>query len=148
MLKDPLVTTDLPLPKTDSSDVTVETTVENVSDQPVSGVARGTIENIVFSRAVTLAPHSTQQVTFDAKNTPALHIAHPRLWWPNGYGAQPMYKLHLEFVTGQSVSDAQDVSFGIRKISYFPSRRQHAGHSPLTACPFLSAAATGASMRR
>jgi glycosyl hydrolase family 2/Ig-like domain-containing protein len=118
VVKDPLVTTDLPLPKTDSSDVTVETTVENVSDEPVAGEVRGTIENIVFTRQVTLAPHTTQQITFDVNNTPALHIEHPRLWWPNGYGAQPLYKLHLEFRTGQNISDAQDVNFGIRKISY------------------------------
>ena len=117
-LKDPFVTTDLPLPRTDSSDVAVEATVENVSDQPVAGVVRGTIENIVFERQITLAPNSSQQVTFDAKNTPALHLEHPRLWWPNGYGAQPMYKLHLEFSTGSTISDAQDVDFGIRKISY------------------------------
>jgi hypothetical protein len=128
VVKDPLVTTDLPLPRTDSSDVTVKTTVENVSDEPVDGVVRGTIENIVFERQVTLAPHSSQKITFDATNTPALHIDHPRLWWPNGYGAQEMYKLHLEFQVGEfqagefrpgsAVSDAQDVEFGVRKISY------------------------------
>jgi hypothetical protein len=38
LVKDPLVTTDLPLPRTDSSDVAVQATVENVSDQPVKGV--------------------------------------------------------------------------------------------------------------
>ncbi len=118
VVKDPLVSTDLPLPKTDSSDVTVETTVDNVSDKPVAGVVRGAIENIVFERQVTLAPRSSQQITFDAKNTPALHIEHPRLWWPNGYGAQEMYKLHLEFRTGRAISDAEDVNFGVRKISY------------------------------
>ncbi len=37
VLKDPLVTTDLPLPKTDSADVAVQATVENVSDKPVRG---------------------------------------------------------------------------------------------------------------
>jgi len=39
VVKDPLVTTDLPLPRTDSSDVTVKTTDENVSDEPIDGVA-------------------------------------------------------------------------------------------------------------
>jgi hypothetical protein len=24
-------------------------------------------------------------------------MEHPRLWWPNGYGAQNLYKLHLSF---------------------------------------------------
>jgi hypothetical protein len=118
VVKDPLVTTDLPLPRTDSTDVGVSATVENVSDKPVTGVLKGTIESIAFEQQVELAPHSTQKISFDPKTTPALHIDHPRLWWPNGYGAPEMYKLHLSFVSGKDVSDAQDVDFGVRKFSY------------------------------
>jgi beta-galactosidase/beta-glucuronidase len=57
-------------------------------------------------------------VSFDPKNTPELHMEHPKLWWPNGYGKQDMYALHLVFVTGGKTSDAQDVPFGVRKITY------------------------------
>ena len=117
-VKDPLVTTDLPLPRTDSSDVAVQATVENVSDKPQKAVLHGEIENISFEQEVTLDPHSSKIVTFDSKNTPALHIEHPRLWWPNGYGPQNMYKLHLAVKLGKHESDAQDVDFGIRKITY------------------------------
>jgi hypothetical protein len=118
VLKDPLVTTGLPLPRTDSTDVGIQATVENVSDQPEKGVLQGSIENVTFEKPVELAPHSKQQVSFDAKTTPALHIEHPRLWWPNGYGAPNMYKLHLSFKLGAETSDAEDVNFGVRKISY------------------------------
>jgi hypothetical protein len=118
ILKDPLVTTDLPLPRTDATDVGVQATLENTGDKPLKGVLKGSIENIAFEQPVELAPHSKQQVSFDSKITPALHIDHPRLWWPNGYGAQEMYKLHLSFELGRAVSDAQDVAFGVRKISY------------------------------
>ncbi len=118
VVKDPLVTTDLPLPRTDSADVAVQATVENVSDKPVTGVLAGTIEEISFEQPITLAPNSKQVVTFDAKNTPALHMEHPRLWWPNGYGAQNLYKLHLSLNVGDKESDAQDVTFGVRKIAY------------------------------
>jgi hypothetical protein len=118
LLKDPLVTTDLPLPRTDSSDVAVQATVENISAEPQKGVVHGTIENIAFEKEVELAPHSKQTVTFDAKSTPALHIDHPRLWWPNGYGAPNMYNLHLAFAQGSDLSDTEDVPFGVRKISY------------------------------
>jgi hypothetical protein len=117
-VKDPLVTTDLPLPKTDSSDVTVEATVENVSDKPQSGVLEGTIENIAFSQPVTLAAHAKELIKFDPKSTPALHILNPRLWWPNGYGPQNLYPLHLDFKADNTISDAQDLEFGVRKISY------------------------------
>ena len=118
LVTDPLVTTDLPLPKTDSADIAVEATVENVTDQPVKGTLSGAIESIRFERAVEVAPHSTQKVRFDAANTPALHFVNPRLWWPNGYGPQNLYNLHLNFVVGKQSSDSQDVSFGVRKIAY------------------------------
>jgi hypothetical protein len=118
LVKDPLVTTDLPLPRTDSSDVAVSATVENVTDQPVSGVLKGTIENINFEQSVEVPAHGTKVVKFDPTTTPALHIDHPRLWWPNGYGPQNLYKLHLSFEQKLQTSDAQDVSFGVRKISY------------------------------
>jgi hypothetical protein len=118
VLKNPLVTTDLPLPKTDSADVAVQATLENVSDQPQKGVLQGTIENIRFEQPVELEPHSTKTVTFDPKSSPALHMEHPRLWWPNGYGSPELYNLHLAFNQGHDASDAQDVTFGVRKISY------------------------------
>jgi beta-galactosidase/beta-glucuronidase len=117
-VKDPLVTTDLPLPKTDSADVGVQATVENVSDQPQKGYLEGTIENIHLRQSVELAAHSTQVVKWDAKTTAALHMEHPRLWWPNGYGSPEMYKLELRFVAGHTTSDSIAVNFGVRKISY------------------------------
>jgi len=118
VVQNPLVTTDLPLPRTDSTDIGVQATVENITDKPVSGFLEGTIESIAFSKPVTLAPHSTQLISFDSKTTPLLHVAHPRLWWPNGYGPQNLYKLHLSFIENRTVSDALDVNFGVRKITY------------------------------
>ncbi|HVC46327.1 MAG TPA: glycoside hydrolase family 2 TIM barrel-domain containing protein [Terracidiphilus sp.] len=118
LVKNPLVTTDLPLPRTDSTDIAVVATVENVTDKKVKGVLTGDIENIHFEKRIELAPHSSQLVRFDPTTTPALHVEHPRLWWPNGYGPQNLYSLHLSFQANQKVSDADDVSFGVRKITY------------------------------
>ncbi len=118
LVKEPLVTTDLPLPKTDSSDIAVSATVENVTDQPQKGVLNGSIENITFQQPVEIAPHSSKLVSFDSKTTPALHVNQPRLWWPNGYGPQNLYKLHLSFDVNKKTSDATDVTFGVRKITY------------------------------
>jgi len=118
VVKNPLVTTDLPLPKIDSADVAVQATVENITDQPQKGVLKGRIENIAFEQAVELAPHSSQLVSFDAKTAAQLHLDKPRLWWPNGYGPQNLYKLQLSFEVGRKVSSGQDVTFGVRKITY------------------------------
>ncbi|MGA2048393.1 MAG: sugar-binding domain-containing protein [Terracidiphilus sp.] len=118
VLKNPLVTTDLPLPRTDSTDIGVQATIENVTDQPVTGEVSGVIGNISFGRPVTLAANATQLVSFDAKEFPVLHREHPPLWWPNGYGPQNLLKLHLSFKVKKQISDEQDVSFGVRKITY------------------------------
>mgnify|MGYP001550323663 FL=1 len=118
VVKDPLVTTDLPLPRTDSTDVGVSATVENVTGKTQKGVLKGTIEDISFEQPVVLKGHSSQVVRFDAKNTPVLHISNPKLWWPNGYGPQNLYKLHLSFEVKKDESNAKDVTFGVRKITY------------------------------
>ena len=117
-VKDPLVTTDLPLPSTDSADIAIQTTLENSTDRPQKGVLKGSIDNVTFAKNVDLAPHSSTLVSLDPKTTPTLHMEHPRLWWPNGYGLQNLYKLHLRFELGGRVSDVQEVSFGVRKITY------------------------------
>ena len=118
VVRNPYVSTNLPLPRTDSADLTVQATVENVADEAEQGVLQGEIGNIRFARTVNLAPHASELVTFDAKDTPVLHIESPRLWWPNGYGAQNLYSLHLSFNIGRQLSDTDEVTFGIRKITY------------------------------
>jgi hypothetical protein len=118
LIKSPLVTTDLPLPKLNSSDITVQAIVTNITDKPQKGVLKGTFGNVSFQQSVELAAHTNKLISLDPKNTPQLHVLNPKLWWPNGYGPQNLYTLKLSFVIAGKVSDNQDVSFGIRKITY------------------------------
>ena len=118
VIKDPLVTTDLPLPKTDAADVAVQARVENVTDAPQKGVLKGSFGDVTFEQSVEVAPHSSQVVKFDPATTAALHVMNPKLWWPNGYGPQNLYDLHLSFEIEKQVSDSREVRFGIRKITY------------------------------
>jgi beta-galactosidase/beta-glucuronidase len=118
VIQDPLVTSDLPLPKLDTADVTVQATLANVTQQPQKGLLKGTIEGISFQVPVALAAGAAQTVSFDPKSFPQLRIPHPRLWWPNGYGPQNLYPLNLRFETDGGTSDQEDVNFGIRKITY------------------------------
>ncbi len=118
VIKDPLVTTDLPLPKTDSADVAVQARVENVTDSPQKGVLKGSFGDLTFEQSVEVAAHGSEVVKFDPKTVAALHVVNPKLWWPNGYGPQNLYKLHLSFVVDGTESDEREVGFGIRKITY------------------------------
>jgi hypothetical protein len=117
-IRDPYVVSDLPLPRTDSADLTLEATVRNVTAEPQSGFLVGRCGGISFREPVSLRPNEARLVRLSPAGTPQLHVLNPRLWWPNGYGAQELYTLSLRFETDSGVSDSADVTFGIRKITY------------------------------
>ena len=118
VIKDPLVTTDLPLPRVDTADVSIQTKLDNITDAPQKGVLKGSFGDVSFQQAVEVAPHSSQMISFEPRTTAVLHVSHPKLWWPNGYGPQNLYTLHLSFEVDGKDSDSRDVSFGIRKFTY------------------------------
>ncbi len=113
LVQNPYVTTDLPLPRTDAADVSIQATLENITDKPQTGTLAGEFGTVTMAKKVTVAPHTKQVVAFDPQ-----HIANPQLWWPNGYGPQNLQHLHLHFTQGRGDSSALDTTFGIRKITY------------------------------
>jgi beta-mannosidase len=118
VLQNPLVTSDLPLPRTDSADLKLETTVKNLTDAPQTGVLRGSFGDTGFQTRVSLAPKESKLVKLTPQDTPALRVVNPRLWWPNGYGDPNLYTMRLSFEMGGGISDRCDFNFGIRKIEY------------------------------
>jgi mannosylglycoprotein endo-beta-mannosidase len=120
-LRDPFVVSDL-AKSNESADLTVSATVENTSVKAVSGVLVGTItgqgEPITFRKEVTLEAKSKAVVSVDSHAAAALHLDHPKLWWPNGYGPQNLYSLQLKFEMGKETSDAHTTTFGVRRIEY------------------------------
>ncbi len=119
VLKDPYVSSDVDLTKANHpADVTIETTVQNVSSKPVTGFLQGGFERVRFKQNVRLGPGETRKVVLTPAVVPALHLAKPALWYPNGYGNQTMHNLKLTFQTGGRASDLLSLRFGIRKIQY------------------------------
>jgi beta-mannosidase len=46
-----------------------------------------------------------------------LSIENPQLWWPNGYGAQPLYRCQVEMVDVSGFTlDVSNTTFGIRTV--------------------------------
>jgi mannosylglycoprotein endo-beta-mannosidase len=121
LVKDPVVTSKVDL-QGHTADLSVAATLVNTSLKPVSGTVTGTLSGqgnpIVFHKEVTVAANGSTQVAFDHDSTAALHLADPKLWWPNGYGPQNLYKMRLAFQMGKQTSSTQSTSFGIRKIEY------------------------------
>jgi beta-mannosidase len=118
VVEDPYVTSKLPLPRTDSAELTVRATLRNATGTPQSGTLTGEIEGSAFKQDVSLEPNQALEVSFSPTATPALRLEQPRLWWPNGFGPQNLYKLRLTFVQNGVLSDARQLNFGVRQITY------------------------------
>ena len=112
-IADPFVRTVLPLPDTTSADVYAEVTLVNHSARSVEGSLRGAFGDAGFELAQTLAPGESRTV-----KVPALHLDHPRLWWPKGYGEQNLYDVSFSFVTDGKVSDEVSFKSGVRQMDF------------------------------
>ena len=117
-IENPLVTTALPLPQTSSADVSIEATVHNQEAHAVSGIVRATFGDISVEGPVTLDAAASKTVTFQPATHPALHIAHPRLWWPVGYGDPNLYPVTITFAADGKASDSTKFRAGIRQFTY------------------------------
>lgn len=117
-LVDPWVTTALLLPDTTRANLTVRTGLANHTDRPQQVELTGQIGEIHFRYPVSLAPAESREVVLDRNVVPELALRHPQLWWPNGYGAQPLYHLQLAVEQAGVVSDTRQVTFGIRQIDH------------------------------
>jgi len=117
-IEDPYISTKLPLPDTNSADVSVEATLRNSTRQPVSGAFRGRFGTVAFETPVTVPAGATAAVKLDPSTTPALHLQNPKLWWPAGYGEQNLYDVQISFVAGGAASDTKTFKVGVHQYTY------------------------------
>lgn len=107
--------------------LSVTTTFQNFSSEPVSGKLTGKIENSPFSFPISLLPNETKKITLTSEQIKILHIQNPRLWWCNDLGTPDLYELGLKFESDGQVQDADTIKFGIRKIETYVNADGHKG---------------------
>jgi len=113
---DPQIVTDLPLPRTDRADVHVIVPIDNAG--PTAPVTvKVAFEGVSVEKTVT-APTGRTEVRFAPADFPALRVANPKLWWPNGYGEPHLYHATYQVSDASGVSDTKAQRFGIREVSY------------------------------
>src|SRR6266540_629454 len=121
-LRDPYVKTVLPLPATNSADLTVYVDAINATNAPVTTTINGTITksgypSISFSQDVTLNANERREITFDPVAYPQLHVTSPALWWPYQFGSPELYQLAVSAASGGATSDTGSINFGIRQFT-------------------------------
>jgi len=121
-LRDPYVQTTLPLPATNSADLTVYVDAVNGSANTVTGTVSGTITKsgfptISFNQSVTLNPGERREVAFTPAAFSQLHVTNPALWWPYFLGSPQLYQLSVSFTGNAQTWDSKTINFGIRQIT-------------------------------
>jgi len=111
----------------DEAWLTVETTLTNHAAAPVKGKLCGSFDGKKFSVPVTLQAGEKKTVSVTPREAPSLHVSHPRLWWCHQLGNPDMYRMQLEFIADNQVSDRQEVDFGIRQIEDYFTAEGHRG---------------------
>jgi hypothetical protein len=128
------VTTSLDAPDNSMADIGIEIPVTNLGRAATRATIRATITDrakslapIVVSKTVQLAP-GEGVVRFTSRDFAALRIAHPHLWWPNGYGKPELHDLAVDVLQGTTLSDHAHAAFGIRSVTYELSLMDQGGH--------------------
>ncbi len=98
--------------------VTIQVSLQNLENTPVKGSLTGGFGNVSFEEEVELAAHESRTITLDSAHEPQLALTNPSLWWPNGYGEQPLQKLNLIFTPDSTFPTQKQISFGLRELSY------------------------------
>ncbi len=50
------------------------------------------------------------------ENHMVVHIPHPDLWWPNGFGRQPLYKVEVKLKRSGELLETKEFKIGLRKL--------------------------------
>jgi hypothetical protein len=116
-LLDPHVVTHLPLPRTDSADISISIDIENRAVEPVNATLSARFGDVTVIKTLRLAPGKSA-VTLDRREFQQLHLTAPRLWWPNGYGAPDLYRMRIAVAADGMESDSREFSFGVRELTY------------------------------
>ncbi len=127
-IDNPFVQSEVDLDTLDTAGLTVSAELTNHTDDNVSGILSGEIEDIRVEKSFALEPHARQEISFRPEEFETLTLNHPRLWWPNNMGEPNLYRVKLTAAVDRQVSDVQDTAFGIRDVSDYINEEGHRGY--------------------
>ena len=124
---DAQVITSFPNHDYSQANVDVLIPITNLSKDPLQASLNADLEQISIHKSITVPPGESV-IKLSSSEFAQLHLQNPRLWWPNGYGRPELYHLKLTINAGKTISDTQNIRFGVREISYELSLLDSAGY--------------------
>jgi len=117
------------LPKADRSeaDIEIEAPLTNTSSTAIEGDLTATFDDVKVTKHVRVEPGDSVE-RLKPEEFAQLKVAHPKLWWPNGYGDPTLHTLKVSFTQDGKVSARKEIEFGMRELSYETPLFDATGH--------------------
>lgn len=106
----------------DTAVVTANVAVEASAAGPATIVLENVTDNTVAGKQQVTLNNGTNKISFD------FTVPHPKLWWPNGLGAQPLYSFRARSLINGKVTDEKIRRTGLRSLE-LRQQRDEAGQS-------------------
>jgi beta-mannosidase len=107
-----------------SIEMTFDSVIKSEIDLEINLFQAGSLEQTLCEHIKLSRGESIHRVAMD--------ISKPKIWWPNGYGKQPLYQAQVKVHTNQQISFQKTVSFGIRHIELVPNQDAETDALPYT----------------
>ncbi|HYK43795.1 MAG TPA: glycoside hydrolase family 2 TIM barrel-domain containing protein [Parafilimonas sp.] len=125
IIQQPHIITDLPnLPDTSIAKLTLRFTLSNHANATSNGklkliISPETFEGKAFiiEQNVSVAANDKKDIELNADNVKQFVLNKPHLWWPNNYGNPDLYRMRIQYINGNDISDDTSFLFGIRTVS-------------------------------
>ena len=126
-LLSPQVTSALSLPGLARAALTVTVRAKNLDGLAHDALITAEVAGVSLRRTIHLAPGQVQTVAFSPKTDSSLDLGHPKVWWPVGMGAHPLYRLQMAAAVEGATSDRAGATFGIRSVSSYLTAKGYRG---------------------
>jgi hypothetical protein len=125
IIQQPHIITDLPnLPDTSIAKLTLRFTLSNNVNATSNGklkliISPETFEGKAFiiEQNISVAANEKKDIELNADNVKQLMMNKPHLWWPNNYGNAHLYRMRIQYINGNEISDDTSFLFGVRTVS-------------------------------
>jgi Exo-beta-D-glucosaminidase Ig-fold domain/Glycosyl hydrolases family 2/Glycosyl hydrolases family 2, TIM barrel domain/Beta-galactosidase jelly roll domain len=125
VIQQPHIITDLPkLPDTSLAKLSLQLSLANNGNAIANGKLKITIAPETFTgtaftteQNISVPANDSKEVNLTTDNIKQFIISKPHLWWPNNYGNADLYRIRIQYINGNEISDDTSFLFGIRTVS-------------------------------
>ncbi|MFT4154620.1 glycosyl hydrolase 2 galactose-binding domain-containing protein [Parafilimonas sp.] len=125
VIQQPHIITELPkLPDTSLAELSLNVSLKNNGNAAAKGKLKITISPETFEgkafdveKEVMVEANAVKEIKLSADDVKQFVISKPHLWWPNNYGDPDLYRVRLQYISANTISDDTSFLFGIRTVS-------------------------------